>query len=1387
MSTIFKKTSNFTATILCTTAFVLLALATLPVDARNQKSRVQAPAAVNDACTPPGVTILTDASGDASTLQAGHDVLSASVAEPTSIGSGKIMFVLKMAGLSTLPPDTNWPVQFKVGATDYVARMTTVPPASPTAPAFQYYTGVWNSLLLPMQINAADPASNYNADGTIQIVVPRSGIGNPGVGSNLTNFLVRISVFIGGGFATPDNMPDSLTPTGTYTVVGSENCTGGTPTPTPTPSPTATPSGTPDCTLNPSGPNCIWDGQSAGGTNESEDTCMEDVNCETFRLRLSGNPSDWVGKKAKIDITWVHVENDYDVYIHKGSPDGPIVASSVNTHLSTNYENLELDPAVPAIGTGDFYVHVVYFIVAPQTGIPEDSVADDQYHAVASPVNKPVPTPTPTATPTPPDAPRFFNYYAPPGWLEDAGEPTMGMNWKTENVSRPGPGDQTFTTTLRDGTQTVIPNGGTSLYYGGINNYFLRANFDDCASPALVNWAQIPLTHGNAGRVFYDPILFTDHWTGRTFVCQELGLTPGGSTIEFTDDDGDSMHPSQGAAPSGGVDHQTIGGGPFHAPVPPTLITPKDPPDPGATPYPHAVYYASQAVATATSELSLDGGFSYPVQTSMFTISDCAGLHGHIKVAEDGTAFVPDKACAEAGVPFVFGGHPAVVVSENNGATWDVRIVEGADSDAGVDDASVGVSWCPPEACSEAEKASRSNHIYLGFMYSGGRPGIAYSNNKGQSWVRVTDLGAQTGIKHIAFPAVAVGDPGRAAFTFFGTTTEGAYNTPEFPGIWHLYIAMTFDFGQTWTVKNVSPEGPIQRGGICGDGTCRNLLDFMDIQIDKQGRILVAGEDGCIGGCELGGTNSFTAKAFITRQMGGKRMFSIYDASNAEPRRPEAPRISGGTDIGDTKVTLTWPAPDHGGSPILYYNIYRSNIENPDWNTLTPIASVTETNYMDLSFPEGEDKYYIVTAVNDIGEGPYCKPFHPELIVLPDPCTLPGILVTSDIIGAGVDDDAPGANTPPDPRVNIRQLFAAEPWTGPGSDKVVFTLFVEPFALDLGPPNSQWFIIWNRHGTDPAPVTGPADSSFDRMYVAMATDGAGTPRFDYGKFGVGLALPPDIPDPYANTPIPFGQADSGSYDPLTGKIEITISKQKLRDIDGGSAAYQANSDMTGVNVRTNFNRLDYQSTSMQANGQRGGNNASDVTSEGSYMLRGNAFCVPQVQLVKAVSRKTHGTAGDFDVRLFPMLPEIPLGIEPRSGGGANSDEHKVVFVFATPVSFTGATMNGASVTTTPAAGSAPASEVTIHLTGVPNAQTVTVALQGATNGGVPGVVSVQMGALLGDTTHDRFVNAADITETKGQSGAQVAKDNFRTDTNVDGFINSADISQVKSKSGTGLP
>ena len=472
------------------------------------------------------------------------------------------------------------------------------------------------------------------------------------------------------------------------------------------------------------------------------------------------------------------------------------------------------------------------------------------------------------------------------------------------------------------------------------------------------------------------------------------------------------------------------------------------------------------------------------------------------------------------------------------------------------------------------------------------------------------DVGAQVGVKHIAFPAVAVGDPDRAAFAFFGTTTSGNYSAPEFPGVWHLYLATTFDGGVTWKTQNLTPNDPIQRGGICAEGTCRNLLDFFDATIDKEGRLLIAGEDGCIGSCISGGPNSFTAKAFITRQSGGKRMFAAFDP--VEPARPGAPLVSGSINAPPTKVTLNWPEPDNGGSPITAYKIYRAPAQNGPY---TLLATVPVNNYIDTAL-QG-DNWYRVTAVNAIGESPYCKEFHPVTIEVPNPCALPGVLVTNDFNPDGTDKDS-GANTPLHPSVNARQLYVAEPFFGAALQKLVFTLKVGD-GQTAAPPNSQWFIIWNR-------TTGPAADGSDRIYVAMRSDASGNVSFEYGDFGP--PLDPLNPAPNANTPTKVGNADSGTFDPEKGLITITISNSKLENVGPGK-------DLAGLNVRTYFNRPDP--------GQRSQNNASDITDDTSYALRGNASCrIAEIgKLLNISTREQVGTGDNVLIGGFIITGTVP--------------------------------------------------------------------------------------------------------------------------------------------------
>ncbi len=167
---------------------------------------------------------------------------------------------------------------------------------------------------------------------------------------------------------------------------------------------------------------------------------------------------------------------------------------------------------------------------------------------------------------------------------------------------------------------------------------------------------------------------------------------------------------------------------------------------------------------------------------------------------------------------------------------------------------------------------------------------------------------------------------------------------------------------------------------------------------------------------------------------------------------------------------------------------------------------------------------------------------------------------------------------------------------------------------------------------------------------------------------------------------------------------------------------------------------------------------------------------PLPTLVSVVSRKLHGSAGNFDVDLTPPAS----GIECRSGG-ANSD-YTLVFTFSNPITSCGVSSSGMA-----SSGPNP-NQCTVQLTGVPNAQYKTVQLTGVIDHNAQAVnASATMGVLLGDVNANRLVNSTDTSIVQSQSGKGVTNSNFRTDVNVNGLINSTDTSIVQSKSGTGLP
>ena len=171
--------------------------------------------------------------------------------------------------------------------------------------------------------------------------------------------------------------------------------------------------------------------------------------------------------------------------------------------------------------------------------------------------------------------------------------------------------------------------------------------------------------------------------------------------------------------------------------------------------------------------------------------------------------------------------------------------------------------------------------------------------------------------------------------------------------------------------------------------------------------------------------------------------------------------------------------------------------------------------------------------------------------------------------------------------------------------------------------------------------------------------------------------------------------------------------------------------------------------------------------------------VPQ----SAVSRKTHSAAGTFDIAL--PLSGTP-GIECRSGSGTNSDSHQVIVTFAGPATVGGVTVTSANGLAT-ASRSVNGAVVTIDLANVADGQTLSITLTNVNDGVHLGDVVIPMSVLLGDTNGSGGVSAADVAQTKSQSGAPTTAANFRTDVNVSGSVAASDVALVKANAGHTLP
>jgi len=819
-------------------------------------------------------------------------------------------------------------------------------------------------------------------------------------------------------------------------------------------------------TLNPAGPTVNWVGTATGGTSVDESTCVEGVNCDTFFLTLSGTPANWVGLKARITISCTDPSGltDYDVYVHKGTNSGPIVTGGTSAHGGTPPEVVDLNPSDPTVGTGQFSVHVVYF----------SATAAFQYSGSASAISASAGNALPPAAPRD-GGPRIgFENFEAPGTLvdvtdssqgpalltveymaHDAGEPSIGVNWQSPNSA-------TGVTNFQSDLQTLFISFDDSCPANGQS-----ATWYNSAAPT-------------SQFVDSDPIGFTDRQTGRVF-AGELTLTSPTCKVSFTDTDGlNGGQPSPlGWSPTSGplgsgIDHETIGGGPYHAPVPPH------------GPYANAVYYCSQDLVTAFCLRSDDGGATYGPPVPTYT-TQCGGLHGHVKVAPDGTIYLPNNNC---------GGTGAVVVSEDNGLTWSIRPVQNAITqtfaNANLQDPAVAVDN------SGRVYFAMSSSTVAGTATGGSNAVVATSTDRGQTWQNIYDAGQLYSLKNIAFPAAVAVDANRAAVAFYGSKTPGDGSANNFTGVWHLYVANTFDGGLHWSVTDATPSDPIQRGCIWmhgGADICRNLLDFFDATVDKQGRVEVGYVDGCADGpcaqaMDTAKGNAYTARGVIARQSSGRRLIASFDPPNPRTAKqaPGMPLVTVRRPS-PSVVYVGWSEADTGNSNITQFQIMSGTTSGAETLLATVPAGVRR--YQDTTATDPTKTYYYkVLAVNGVGVS--CANNEVAAPFLGDQCS--GLIVQKTPPGhpeQQLHGQAPAS-------LAIDWVAVAEPVR---TSNLVFKM--KATSLANIPPSSRWRIVWNSYAAQ------SYDPAAEQFFVGMRTNQNGTVTFEYGTIAtqvVGLVI-----------------------------------------------------------------------------------------------------------------------------------------------------------------------------------------------------------------------------------------------------------------------------------------
>lgn len=340
------------------------------------------------------------------------------------------------------------------------------------------------------------------------------------------------------------------------------------------------------------------------------------------------------------------------------------------------------------------------------------------------------------------------------------------------------------------------------------------------------------VTDALAAPTTLDPMMWLDPATDRVYTNQ---LYVGCSYLSWSDDLGETWMHNPAACGLPVNDHQKVATGPH---VEGSPLAPA-----GGAVYPNVVYYAYNQVAGGRVAMSVDGGLTFPYSAATFTL-DCevpggqrapvGGLHGHVTAGPDGTVYIPARNC----------GGPIVAASDDNGLTW--RQVEVA-PEVGTSDHDKN-----PEVAIDVEDT-----VYLAWPGADNRLFLAHSEDRGRTWSNA--VAVTPGLGTVTMPVIQAGDAGRVAIAYYAVGDPDVLEAPDLvpeDTRWDLFATVSLDakaaapvFETVRVTKDPVQIGPISTNSGDAPSGSRNLLDFIDMVLDAEGRPYVAFADGCTGAC----------------------------------------------------------------------------------------------------------------------------------------------------------------------------------------------------------------------------------------------------------------------------------------------------------------------------------------------------------------------------------------------------------------------------------------------------------------------------------------------------------------------------------------------------------